>query len=558
MELVEQLKQSLQPTLDTVLPYVKEGWSLLNDYSYLRAGILIVIGYFVARLLSTHIPQLIIKLAQKVNFGLGEEIAKLTRPLIFQVVFLASIGVVASLLELPKIQSFIALASIKSLIIIFLILFIYKVIKLFLERLAEKGSGDDDDASLIQPATLPLFENIALLFLALGGIHQVFGVWNVDMTALLASAGIAGLAIGMASKDTLSDVIAGILILTDAPYRVGDVIQIGAQVGTVTSIGIRSTRIVTKDNVGITVPNGKMGASDVINESSAKDTSLRIKLSISAAYGVDPTIIRDILITAANETKQVQKDKKISAVLSDFQQDKITFTLLCWVSEPTLKSGALSALREKIYIHFLKDNIPISAPDRREIAITEQANLKQEVSITAIPPLEQSIAVKEIPALIQSISVKDIPELIQSIIVKEMPTINQSVSIKDIPDLVQSVSVKEMPELIQSISIKDIPELIQSVAIKEMPELAHSVAIKEIPELIQSVSIKDIPELIQSIMIKEMPDRNGTLSIKEIPDLFGSGAVRKIFKPPSEDEKTNANRSKSSAEKTMKTDGKKE
>ncbi|MCK5813175.1 MAG: mechanosensitive ion channel family protein [Cocleimonas sp.] len=533
MELIEQLKQSLQPTLDTVLPYVKEGWGLLNDYAYLRAGILIFIGYFVARLLSKHIPLLIIKLAQKVNFSLGEEIAKLTRPLIFQVVFLSSIGLVANLLELSETQQFIALASIKSLIIIFFILFVFKLIKLFLKGLAEKGSNDED-GGVIQPATLPLFENITLLFLALGGIHQVFGVWNVDMTALLASAGIAGLAIGMASKDTLSDVIAGILILTDAPYRVGDVIQIGAQVGTVASIGIRSTRIITKDNVGITVPNGKMGASDVINESSAEDTSLRIKLAISAAYGVDPAIIRDILITAANETKQVKKDKKISAVLSDFQQDKITFTLLCWISEPTLKSGALSALREKIYIRFLQDNIPISAPDRREIAITKQANLKQEVSITSIPVLEQSIAVKEIPALIQSISVK------------EMPTVNQSVSIKDIPDLVQSVS------------IKDIPELIQSVAIKEMPELAHSVAITEIPELIQSVSIKDIPELIQSIMIKEMPDRNGTLSIKEIPDLFGSGQVRKIFKPSPESNETTTNKSNPPTEKTMKPESKKE
>lgn len=569
MELIEQLKQSLQPIIDTTLPYIKEGWGLLNDYTYLRAGILIFIAYLLARLLSTHIPRLIITLTQKINFSLGEDIAKLTRPLIFQIVFFSCIGLVTSLLELSKTQHFIALASIKSFIIVFILLFLYKLIKLFLENLALKA-GNKEDGGIIQPATLPLFENIVLLLLALGGIHQVFGVWNIDMTALLASAGIAGLAVGMASKDTLSDVIAGILILTDAPYRVGDVIQIGLQVGTVTSIGIRSTRIITKDNVGITVPNGKMGASEVVNESTLTDSSLRIKLSISAAYGIDPEIIREILTTAARETKQVSKDKKINAVLSDFKEDKITFTLICWIPEPTLKSSALSAMREKIYLRFLKDNIPIAAPDRREIAIKEQANMKQEVSIVAIPPLEQSVAVKEMPAmkqsvsikeipdLIQSVSIKDIPELIQSIAVKEMPKMKQSVSIKEMPDLVQSISIKEIPELIQSVSIKDIPELIQSVAIKEMPELLHSVAIKEIPELIQSVAIKDIPELIQSIMIKEMPDRNGTLSIKEIPDLFGSGQVKKIFKPPAEGHKPNTNGSKSPTEKTIKPDSTKE
>lgn len=474
MELLEQLYLSLQPTLDVVIPYVKEGWAIFNDYAYLRAGILIIISFLLAKLLSKHIPHLLIKLAQKVNFGLGEEIAKLTRPLLFQVIFFAGIGLVANFLELSKTEHFIALATIKSLIIIFFVLFVYKVIKSVLEYLCEKDSGDDDDVKVIQPATLPLFENIVLLFLALGCIHQVFGVWNVDMTALLASAGIAGLAIGMASKDTLSDVIAGILILTDAPYRVGDVIHIGGAVGTIASIGIRSTRIITKDNVGITVPNGKMGASEVINESTADDTSLRIKLPIQAAYGIDPETIREIMITAAKETENVLKDKKIAVVLSDFQQYQITFTLLCWIPQPGLKSGTLSQLREKIYLRFLKDQIEMALPEKRDV---------QQIEVTSVP------------------------------------------------ELVQSIAVNKIPEISQKIAIKEIPELIQSIAIKEMPELIQSIVIKEMPKLIHSIAIKEIPELIQSIAIKEMPDRNGTLSIKEIPDLFGSGRPRKIPKP---------------------------
>jgi small-conductance mechanosensitive channel len=230
MDLIEQLKQWVLPMVDRISPYAKEIWGLLNDYAYLRAGILVFIGYLVAKFLNKHIPHLLTRLAQHVNFRLGEEIAKRTRPFIFQIIFLTGVGVVASSLELSETEDFIALACIKSLIIIFFIVFLNKLIKLFLQYLCEKDSGNGD-TKIIQPTTLPLFENMVLLFLALGGIHQVFGVWNIDMTALLASAGIAGLAIGMASKDTLSDVIAGMLILTDAPYRVGDVIQVGAQVG---------------------------------------------------------------------------------------------------------------------------------------------------------------------------------------------------------------------------------------------------------------------------------------------------------------------------------------
>ena len=477
MDLINQFKLWIHDFIELSSPYAKQAWSLLNDYAYLRAGILIIISFFLAKLLSRHIPFLIIKLTQRVKFSLGEDIANLTPSPIFQALFLISLGIIASLSELSEAKYFIILASIKSLLIVILLVFIYRIIRLFLEYLCNKES-DDNEARIIQSATLPLFENIIILLLALAGIHQVFGVWNIDMTALLASAGIVGLAVGMASKDTLSDVIAGILILTDAPYHVGDVIQVGTEVGTITSIGIRSTRIVTKDNIGITVPNGKMGASTVVNESSAEDTSLRIKLPINVAFGVIPETIREIVTDIAKNTKNIMKDKKITVILSDFQQQQLTLTLLCWIPEPKLKSSILSELREKIYLAFLEHKIPISLPEERAVAITEQADAIQQVEITSIPTLQQSLVVKEIPELIQSISIKDLPEVLQS------------------------------------------------------------VSIKELPELLQSISIKDMPEVKQSVAITEMPDRNGTLSIKEIPDLFGSGSAKNIPKPYSSNNTT--------------------
>lgn len=413
---MDQITQWLKTIVATISPYLKQGWNIFNDYTYLRATLLIFISFFIAKFISQHVPLLITKLAQKFKFERGEKLAKLTRPLIFQLVFLSSIGLIAHFSELNDTQHFIVVATVKSFLIIFILLFIYKLIDLMLEHLAYKETGANE-TRVIQPATLPLFKNITLLLLILVAIHQVFGAWNIDMTALLASAGIVGLAIGMASKDTLSDVIAGILILTDAPYRVGDVIQIGAQAGTITSIGIRSTRILTKDNIGITVPNGKMGASEVINESTAEDTSLRIKLSIQAAYGVDPKTIREIMLGAAKETASVLQDKKMAVLLSDFQPYQTTFTLLCWIPEPDLKSNTLATLREKIYLHFLKDDIPLSLPEKRE------ANGIQQIEITAIPELLQSIAIKQLP------------EITQSIAIKEMPDRNGTLSIKEIPDI---------------------------------------------------------------------------------------------------------------------------
>lgn len=398
---MDQLTHWLHTIIDSLSPFLTKGWALFNDYTYLRAVILIIISYFFAKFISKHIPQLMITLAKKIKFEIGEKISKLSQPLIFKICLLSCIGVIAHFSLLTETQHFIAIASIKSLTIIFILLFIYNVIEIVLEHLCNKNTNNDE-TTLIQPATLPLFKNILLLLIVLIGVHQVFGVWDIDMTALLASAGIVGLAVGMASKDTLSDVIAGILILTDAPYHVGDVIQIGENIGTITSIGIRSTRIITKDNVGITVPNGKMGSSAVVNESTADDTSLRIKLLVQAAYGVDPETIRKIMMSAAKETGNVIQDKKIAVTLADVQQHQVTFSLLCWIPQPGLKSSTLSTLREKIYLHFLRDNIAITLPEKRDL---------QRIEITTVPELTQSLVIKEMPDRNSTISIKEIPDL---------------------------------------------------------------------------------------------------------------------------------------------------
>ena len=89
------------------------------------------------------------------------------------------------------------------------------------------------------------------------------------MTAWLASAGVVGIAVGFAAKDTLANLFSGVFILADAPYKIGDYIVLDAtgMRGKVTQIGLRSTRLITRDDVEVTIPNSIMGNSQVINQS---------------------------------------------------------------------------------------------------------------------------------------------------------------------------------------------------------------------------------------------------------------------------------------------------
>ena len=387
MELINQISQWLQPTIDYTTPHIQKAWAVLNDYSLLRAAVLMLIGFLFAKFLSNYIPKKIIALLDRLRLPLGLEVAKLLGPLIFKIVLFASIAIIANASELSSKLNLIIQSTVKSLIILFIILFINELIKLILQHLS-KAESKGDEPNLIRPATLPLFENTLLIILILLGIQQIFGVWNIDMTALLASAGLVGLAIGMASKDTLSDVIAGILILVDRPYSVGDVIQIDKETrGKVIQVGIRSTCIQRKDNVQIIIPNDVMGRAKVVNESSSKNGILRIDLSITTAYGMDSNLIREHLIQAAKNTEIILQDQKIFVQLTDIQKTHTTFKLFCWITNPADKFKALAALRENVYHIFLEENIEIALPEGRNIAITSQAQGVSEISITKIPDL---------------------------------------------------------------------------------------------------------------------------------------------------------------------------
>ena len=387
MELIDQINQWLQPSIDYITPHVQSVWAIFSDYTVLRAAVLMLIGFLFAKFLSNYIPKKIVLLLDRLRLPLGSGIKKLLRPLIFKIVLLASIAIIAGVSGLSESLNHIIQSTVKSLIILFVILFINDLLKLILQHLS-KAESKGDEPNLIRPATLPLFENVAAIVLILLAVQQIFGVWNVDMTALLASAGLVGLAIGMASKDTLSDIIAGVLILVDRPYSVGDIIQIDKETrGKVIQVGIRTTRIQRKDNVQIIIPNDIMGRAQVVNESSSKNGILRIRLLITTAYGADSNHIRSLLIKAAGNTEIILQDQKTFVHLSDIQKTHTTFSLFCWITDPADKFKALAALRENVYHIFLEEKVDIALPEGRNVAITSQADGVSKISITEIPDL---------------------------------------------------------------------------------------------------------------------------------------------------------------------------
>jgi len=140
--------------------------------------------------------------------------------------------------------------------------------------------------------------------------------------------------------------------------------------GCVTHIGIRSTRILTRSDVEITIPNAIMGNTKVINETAGPHSKYRLRIKIGVAYGSDISQVRETLLEAAAETAQIENEPSARVRFRTFGDSCLNFELLCWVSEPVLRGRVSDKLNENIYNKFNEKGIQIPFPQR-------DINLKQ-------------------------------------------------------------------------------------------------------------------------------------------------------------------------------------
>jgi small-conductance mechanosensitive channel len=189
--------------------------------------------------------------------------------------------------------------------------------------------------------------------------------WDVNVTGLVASAGILGLAISLAAQDTLSNLVAGIAILTDKPYRIGDYIVLDTgERGAVTAIGLRSTRLLTRDDVEVSIPNGVMGRAKIVNESGSPVRKYRLRVPVRVSYGSDIDQVMALMLGAAAEHPQVCDVPEPRMRLRTFGDSGLEFEMLCWIDQPANRGLVLHELNCSIYRIFAREGIVMPIPQQ--------------------------------------------------------------------------------------------------------------------------------------------------------------------------------------------------
>lgn len=227
---------------------------------------------------------------------------------------------------------------------------------LFLEALA----GNSLKFAIVESQTVPLLDLTVKLVVILLGSYSLLIIWGINPMGWLASAGIVGIAVGFAAKDTLANLFAGFFILVDRPYNIGDYVNLDSgERGRVTNIGLRSTRLLSRDDIEIILPNAIIANAKIVNESGGPVKNIRIKVPLGVAYGSDIDQVSVILHRVAGEHPELVPEPEPRVRMRGYGASSLDFELLGWIENPENRGRIIHELYMSIYKAFMLAGIEI-------------------------------------------------------------------------------------------------------------------------------------------------------------------------------------------------------
>lgn len=347
-------------TLQDLIARVEQLAELIGPNVYLQAAIIAAVFIVIGKVADWVISGVIGRFARQSDNEFDDRLVKLVhRPVFLSFVFIG-LGLATMRMGLAEAPTFVTINVLKSMAI-----FVWYSTLGQLNSLIVGALQKSSTSKLAESGMLALFHNVMKVVLVALAIYFVFIAWNIDVTAWLASAGIVGLALSFAARDTLSNLFAGVSIVMDAPYKTGDYIILNSgERGVVTDIGLRSTRILTRDDIEITIPNGIIGNSTIVNEAGGPPSQHRIRVAVGVAYGSDLDHVIDTLEGVARDNADILATPAPRVRFRAFGDSSLDFELLGWIADPANRGRVQHELNCSIYKALNREKIEIPFPQR--------------------------------------------------------------------------------------------------------------------------------------------------------------------------------------------------
>ena len=342
------------------MDWLKDNYAELLQNPFVRSALIIVGSIVMAKLTDWIFVGIFKRWSSKTNTNLDDNIVNfLHKPIFYSILFFGfSTGV--NLLGLPEYINFAILGVFKTATILIWLSLFAKVFTLSMDWTTRRT-----DNKLLQSRTLPLFNNLGKIAIGLFGAYFIFLSWNININGILASAGVLGVVLGLAAKDTVANFFAGVFLMADSPFKEGDYIMLETgERGYVKNMGLRSTRFMTRDDIEITIPNSVIAAAKIINKSggSGVEDIERIRISLQVAYGSDVDQVKDILQSIAINNKDILDNPDPRVRFREFADSGIRLELLFWIFKPETRGRIVDTVNTEIYKQFKQNGVTIPYP----------------------------------------------------------------------------------------------------------------------------------------------------------------------------------------------------
>lgn len=188
-----------------------------------------------------------------------------------------------------------------------------------------------------------LMNNLARILWLVLGIYMMFNQFGINLLPILGGLGVVGLAVGFAAQDILANFISGITMLLDRPFRIGDWIRTDSKEGQVTGLTLRTTRIRTRDNEYISIPNKELAGSVVTNLS--QGGPLRINVTVGVAYKTEVAQARAVLLDVMQRHPKVLDEPLPQVLVQELNASSVDLLMRFWVSQENIATYPVTMMQ---------------------------------------------------------------------------------------------------------------------------------------------------------------------------------------------------------------------
>lgn len=337
-------------------------YSLVLQNKYLQSLLILVFFFILSKIVVYIFEKVFVKLTKKTKTKIDDLIIKRSNKPISLILLLIGIKLALIPLGLSDAVNIALNRTISTLIVILVAYLVIVILDIFIDgwgkSFAERTKSKLDDQ------LLSLFHKFSKIMIVILTLLFVLDVWGIKVVSLLASLGIAGIAIAFALQSTLGNIFGGISLIIDKSFKVGDIIKLDTgEMGIVKDIGLRSTKIRTWDNEILVVPNGKLAEARIQNFSQPDPTS-RINIDVATAYGSNPEKVKKLIIDTINKIPHVLKEPKPRVLFLEMGDSALKFKAQFYVDNLANKWPTHQEVITKIYNNLNKAKITIPFPQR--------------------------------------------------------------------------------------------------------------------------------------------------------------------------------------------------